>query len=46
MDRTAHLALPFFDYVHRTLAARLDGWAALHLQAIDHHDTDAHRGGR
>jgi acyl-CoA dehydrogenase len=41
MARTAHLALPFFDDAHRTLAARLDGWAALHLQAIDHHDTDA-----
>jgi acyl-CoA dehydrogenase len=39
--RTAHLALPFFDERHRTLAAALDGWAAQHLQAVEHHDNDA-----
>jgi acyl-CoA dehydrogenase len=38
--RTKHLALPFFDDAHRALAAGLDGWAASHLLAIDHHDTD------
>ncbi len=41
MARTAHLALPFLDDAHRTLAAQLDAWAAQHLQGIDHHDTDA-----
>jgi acyl-CoA dehydrogenase len=39
--RLQHLALPFFDDRHRALAAELDGWAAAHLAAIDHHDTDA-----
>jgi len=39
--RTAHLALPFFDDAHRSLAAGLDAWAGVHLQAVDHHDTDA-----
>ena len=41
MARTAHLALPFFDDAHRSLAAGLDAWAGVHLQAVDHHDTDA-----
>ncbi len=40
MGRLAHLELPFFDDGHRALAAELDAWAAAHLQAIDHHDTD------
>ena len=40
-QRLAHLQLPFFDNRHRALAAELDAWGALHLQAIDHHDTDA-----
>jgi acyl-CoA dehydrogenase len=40
MSRLAHLELPFFDDGHRGLAAELDAWSALHLQAIDHHDTD------
>ncbi|KPF46636.1 acyl-CoA dehydrogenase [beta proteobacterium AAP121] len=39
--RLAHLQLPFFDNGHRALAAELDAWSALHLQAVDHHDTDA-----
>ena len=39
--RLAHLELPFFDDTHRALAAELDAWSAIHLQAIDHHDTDA-----
>ncbi|RVU45139.1 acyl-CoA dehydrogenase family protein [Rubrivivax rivuli] len=39
--RLAHLQLPFFDDGHRALAAELDAWSALHLQAVDHHDTDA-----
>ena len=41
MSRLAHLELPFFDAGHRALAAALDAWSALHLQHIDHHDTDA-----
>ncbi len=41
MARTAHLALPFFDDAHRTLAADLDAWAGANLQGIQHHDTDA-----
>jgi acyl-CoA dehydrogenase len=40
-DRLGHLALPFFDDTHRDLAVLLDAWAAQHLQALDHHDTDA-----
>ncbi len=40
MSRLAHLELPFFDDGHRSLGGELDGWAAAHLQAIDHHDTD------
>jgi len=40
MSRRGHLELPFFDERHRTLAAELDAWSALHLQAVDHHDTD------
>jgi acyl-CoA dehydrogenase len=40
VGRLAHLELPFFDDGHRALAAELDAWAAAHLQAIDHHDTD------
>jgi acyl-CoA dehydrogenase len=39
--RLGHLQLPFFEDGHRALAAELDVWAALHLQAVDHHDTDA-----
>ena len=39
--RLGHLRLPFFDEGHRALAAELDAWSALHLQAVDHHDTDA-----
>lgn len=39
--RLGHLQLPFFEERHRSLADELDAWAALHLQAIDHHDTDA-----
>ena len=40
-QRLGHLRLPFFDDSHRALAAALDAWGALHLQAVDHHDTDA-----
>jgi acyl-CoA dehydrogenase len=40
MTRLSHLALPFFDDRHRTLAAELDSWSAGHLKHIDHHDTD------
>jgi len=40
VTRLDHLALPFFDDGHRALAADLDTWAAQHLQAVDHHDTD------
>ncbi len=39
--RLGHLQLPFFEDGHRALAAELDAWAALHLQAVNHHDTDA-----
>lgn len=39
--RLDHLALPFFDDAHRALAAEVDTWAAAHLAAVDHHDTDA-----
>lgn len=39
--RLDHLALPFFDDAHRALAAEVDAWAAAHLAAVDHHDTDA-----
>jgi acyl-CoA dehydrogenase len=39
--RLAHLDLPFFEDRHRALAAELEVWAAEHLQAVDHHDTDA-----
>ena len=41
MTRLAHLALPFFDESHRTLARELDLWSVQHLQNIDHQDTDA-----
>ena len=40
MDRLEHLALPFFDDVHRDLAVMLDAWGQQHLQSLDHHDTD------
>jgi len=36
-----HLDLPFFDDRHRALATELDAWSALHLAAVDHHDTDS-----
>jgi acyl-CoA dehydrogenase len=39
--RLAHLDLPFFEDRHRALAAELDAWGQQHLQAVDHHDTDA-----
>ena len=39
--RLDHLALPFFDGVHRALAADLDAWAGQHLAHVDHADTDA-----
>ena len=39
--RLSHLQLPFFEDGHRALAAELDAWSAQHLQAVDHHDTDA-----
>ena len=41
MSRLSHLELPFFDDGHRALAQELDAWAALHLQHVDHADTDA-----
>jgi acyl-CoA dehydrogenase len=41
VSRVAHLALPLFDDGHRALADELDRWAVLHLQAVDHGDTDA-----
>ena len=36
LANTSHLALPFFDQVHRDLAARLSGWAA--AQRVDESD--------
>jgi acyl-CoA dehydrogenase len=39
-DRT-FLDWPFFEPRHRALAADLDGWAAQHLTALDHAETDA-----
>lgn len=38
--RLGHLQLPFFDERHHRLAAELDAWGGLHLQAIDHQNTD------
>lgn len=41
MADTTFLHWPFFGDRHRTLAADLDRWAAEHLAAVDHSDTDA-----
>jgi acyl-CoA dehydrogenase len=41
MADKSFLDWPFFDDKHRALAAELDDWAAQHLTAIDHSDTDA-----
>jgi len=32
---------PFFDEAHRTLAAKVETWAAKNAENIDHHDVDA-----
>lgn len=40
MADTSYLDWPFFEDRHRDLAARLDAWAAAHLDGIDHHDVD------
>jgi acyl-CoA dehydrogenase len=39
--RLAHLELPLLEPRHRQLAGELDAWAAAHLAAVDHRDTDA-----
>ena len=36
-----HLAWPFFDDTHRTLAAGLDAWAAENAAGVDHTNADA-----
>lgn len=41
MADTSFLTWPFFDDHHRALAAKLEGWAAAHLSALPHEDTDA-----
>lgn len=41
MADTSFLSWPFFDDHHRRLATELDAWAATHLGAVDHADTDA-----
>jgi acyl-CoA dehydrogenase len=41
MRDTSYLNWPFFEDRHRTLAGKLDVWAAANLSAIDHHDVDA-----
>lgn len=41
MSRLSHLQLPFFDDLHRELAASLDTWASTHLRHVDHADIDA-----
>ncbi|CAN5514809.1 acyl-CoA dehydrogenase family protein [soil metagenome] len=38
---TQHLAWPFFEDRHRTLAASLDQWAAQHISQQHGHDVDA-----
>ena len=38
-DRT-YLDWPFFELRHRTLAARVEEWAADHAEPADHHDVD------
>ncbi|MDK3019328.1 acyl-CoA dehydrogenase family protein [Pseudodonghicola flavimaris] len=41
MPDRSFLNWPFFEPRHKALAEALDDWAASHLGAIDHHDTDA-----
>jgi acyl-CoA dehydrogenase len=41
MPDISFLNWPFFEQRHRDLAAKLDGWAAEHLKAVDHRDVDA-----
>ncbi len=41
MSDRSFLDWPFFEDRHRALADDLDAWAAAHLSAIDHSDTDA-----
>ncbi len=41
MPDRSFLSWPFFEDRHRTLAERGEAWAAEHLGAIDHADTDA-----
>jgi len=41
MPDRSFLDWPFFEPRHKELADALEGWAASHLAAIDHSDTDA-----
>ena len=41
MSDRSFLSWPFFEDRHRALADDLDAWAAAHLDAVDHSDTDA-----
>jgi len=41
MSDTTFLQWPFFEDHHRQLARKLDDWAAAHLGAVDHGETDA-----
>lgn len=41
MPDRSFLDWPFFEPRHKELAEALEGWAAAHLAAIDHFDTDA-----
>lgn len=41
MSDRSFLNWPFFEPRHKELSEALEGWAATHLAAIDHSDTDA-----
>lgn len=41
MSDRSYLGWPFFEDRHRELAEAVEGWAAKHLGAVDHHNVDA-----
>ncbi|TVS00117.1 MAG: acyl-CoA dehydrogenase [Rhodobacteraceae bacterium] len=41
MSDRSYLGWPFFEDRHRELAEAVEGWAATHLGAVDHHNVDA-----